>query len=304
MANIYESGTLEAAQALLGSDCAFGVFDGVHRGHAFLINAALGSAAPQSTVLTFDIDPDELFYPDRHRKIMTNDRRIETLAACGVDSVVILPFTRDFARLSPSAFLAETFGDAVPASVHVGSDIRFGSRASGTVATLGEWGAASGCAVVVHDLLVVDGAPVTSSRIRGLLSQGSIEEANDLLGHSYVVEGTVVEGRHEGRDMGFRTANLALPTNLRTLGEGVYAAYAYVDGRRYKAAVSMGVAPTFADEATATCEAHLLDFDSSIYGQRIELEFRRWLRPMKAFDSVEELVRTVMGNIQWVRDNL
>lgn len=304
MANVYKAGTPEAAHALAGSDCAFGVFDGVHRGHRFLIDAALRSPSPVTAVLTFDVDPDELFCGDGFRKIMSNGLRVASLAASGADAVVVLPFTREFAQLSPQDFLRETFGGAAPASLHVGVNMRFGCKAAGTVTTLEAWGEASGCAVVSHDLLLADGVPVTSSRIRALLEGGSIEEANDLLGHPYVLEGAVVEGRHQGRDMGFCTANLMVPPSLRTLGEGVYAAYAQVDGVRYKAAVSVGVAPTFADEATATCEAHLLDFEGSLYGKRVALEFRRWLRPMIAFASVDELVRTVKGNIQWVRDNL
>ena len=104
--------------------------------------------------------------------------------------------------------------------------------------------------------------------------------------------------------MGFRTANLLVPDNLRVLGDGVYAAYAWVDGTRYKAAVNVGVAATFADTATATLEAHILDFFGDIYGRVIKVEFTDWLRPNRPFDSVDELIATVKGNIEWVRQNL
>ena len=104
--------------------------------------------------------------------------------------------------------------------------------------------------------------------------------------------------------MGIRTANLEIPSSLHTLGDGVYAAYAIVDGVRYKAAVNMGVAATFADRATANCEAHILDFSGNIYGESITLEFVAWLRPMRRFDDVDELIAAIMSNISWVRDNL
>ena len=155
-----------------------------------------------------------------------------------------------------------------------------------------------------HELFEMEGAPITATRIRLLLEDGRIEDANRLLGRRYSLRGTVLAGRGEGADMGFRTANLVVPDILRVLGDGVYAAYALVGGARYKAAVNVGVAASFADRATATCEAHLLDFEGDLYGEEVELEFAAWLRPMRKFDDIDELIATVMGNIQWVRDNL
>lgn len=290
-----------------GSSCAFGVFDGVHVGHRFLIDATKGTAlnsGGRSIALTFDIDPDEVFRPASLKKLMTNEQRIAMLASTGVDAVAVLPFTNRFAASSPADFLARTFGDRHPAYLHVGSDFRFGSHASGTVTDLRQWGSLAGTQIAAHELKSEDGAPVSATRIRGLLAEGSIEDANRLLDRPYFVTGMVQPGRGEGADMGFRTANLLVPESLRVLGDGVYAAYAWVDGRRYKAAVNVGVAATFADVATATVEAHLLDFDGDIYGQVIKVEYMNWLRPNRPFDSVEELIATVRGNIRWVRENL
>lgn len=303
MANIYKAGTPQASRALAGASIAFGVFDGVHRGHqAVLARAANGTG--RSAALTFDADPDELFNPGSLRKLMTNSARIDALAASGVDTVVVLPFSDRFANLEPDEFLERAFGDNPPSRIVVGTDFRFGRGAAGTVDTLARWGERANCVVEPFELLRIDGKPVTSSRIRALLAKGEVEAATELLGHRYVLEGTVVAGRHEGGNMGFRTANLELPAQLQAIGEGVYAAYATVAGKRAKAAVSVGVAPTFAEQSTATCEAHLLDFNEEVYGQRLSLEFVTWLRPMIKFDSVDELISTVMGNIAWVRDNL
>lgn len=290
-----------------GTSCAFGVFDGVHRGHRFLIECARRTAYEsngRSVALTFDIDPDEMFHPQRLKKLMTNEERIEMLAKSGVNDVVVLPFTPEFAASTPTEFLERTFGGAVPAYLHVGTDFEFGAKAAGRVSDLEAWGAQGGTQVQAHDLASVGGAPITATRIRLLLGKGDITEANRLLGRPYFVSGTVQPGRGEGADMGFRTANLVIPDQLRALGDGVYAAWADFNGHRFKAAVNVGVAATFADRSTATCEVHLLDFHGDLYGKQITVEFLHWLRPMRKFDSIDELIATVESNIQWVRENL
>lgn len=288
------------------ASCAFGVFDGVHRGHRYLLDCAREEAEDldgRLIVLTFDIDPDERFHPDRLKKLMSNEDRIAFLAA-GADAVVVLPFTADLARSTPDGFLDATFRESSPSAVHVGCDLRFGTKASGTVSDMERWGERRGMKVRSHELYEIGGSPISATRIRKLLESGAIEKANELLGRRYSLRGSVVAGRGEGADMGFRTANLVVPDMLRVLGDGVYAAYASVEGIRYKAAVNVGVAATFADRATATCEVHLLDFSGDLYGKDIVVEFANWLRPMRKFDDIEELIATVKGNIQWVRDNL
>lgn len=290
-----------------GASCAFGVFDGVHIGHQFLLSCAQRSAQEtkgSSIALTFSIDPDERFHPDRLKKLMTNESRIAALAESGVDIVAVLPFTEQFSASSPDVFLQETFNGFAPRYLHVGYDFRFGVKASGTVKELSSWGGISGTEICAHDLKSADGAPVTATRIRLLLAQTDIIEANKLLGHPYTIIGEVVPGRGEGQDLGFRTANLQLPSQLQALGEGVYGAYASVDGKAYKAAVSVGVSPVFADRSTATCEVHLIDFASDIYGETIAVEFHHFLRPMIKFESVDELIATVKSNIDWVSVNM
>lgn len=307
MARIFKLDEAADRSFFSGSSCAFGVFDGFHKGHQALISFAVEDAharGEKAIALTFSIDPDELFRSDALKKLSSNEERIERLAASGVDYVAVLPFDRDFAGKAPEEFLAWTFGDFVPFSIHVGTNFRFGAKASGTESTLRKWGMVHACRACVHKLTCASGEPVSATRIRGLLARGKVEDANELLGRRYAVSGTVVSGRGEGAQMGIRTANLEIPSSLHTLGDGVYAAYAIVDGVRYKAAVNMGVAATFADRATANCEAHILDFSGNIYGESITLEFVAWLRPMRRFDDVDELIAAIMSNISWVRDNL
>ena len=172
---------------LSGASCAFGVFDGVHRGHRFLLDRALETAAEtggSSVALTFSIDPDEIFAPERLVKLMSNEERISRLAESGVDIVAVLPFDRCFASLSPDDFLDRTFGGNVPAYLHVGEGFRFGAKGSGNVDTLRKWGDERGMRVSCHGLLQVDGATVSSARIRNLLASGRLDEAGVLLGRA------------------------------------------------------------------------------------------------------------------------
>lgn len=183
MADIVFLDTPQDRSLLAGSSCAFGVFDGVHRGHRFLIGEAVRSArstAGRAVALTFDIDPDELFHSDRLHKLLSNDDRLDALAGAGVDIVAVLRFNLDFAALSPELFLERTFEGNLPAHVHVGHDIRFGNRALGDIAMLEEWGAANDVQVHAHELLTEGGEPITATRIRKLLEAGCDEEARFL----------------------------------------------------------------------------------------------------------------------------
>jgi riboflavin kinase/FMN adenylyltransferase len=290
-----------------GASCAFGVFDGFHAGHQFMLACAQETAAKnggKSIALTFDIDPDEIFYPQRLRKLMGNDDRIEALASSGIEAVAVLPFTREFAALSPADFLTSTFNGFAPYALHVGSDFRFGAQAKGTVAELEAWGKAQGARICAHGLKTATGSPITSTRIRHLLAATDVERAQALLGRPYFIRAQVQPGRGEGGAFGFATANLKVEPLMQVLGEGVYAAYVDVCGVRYRAAVSVGVSPMFKDRTDATCEAHILDYEGDLYGKEIKVSFMHFLRPMMSFASQEELINTVMSNIAWVRENL
>lgn len=184
MTRIVEIGE-SSKHVLAGASCAFGVFDGVHRGHRFLIERAKETAVESggaSVALTFSIDPDEMFAADRLVKLMTNEERIAALAETGVDAVAVLPFNRAFAALSPDEFLELTFGDGAPAHLHVGEGFRFGCRGAGNVAMLEKWGAEHDMRIHCHGLLHIGGEPVSSTRIRKLMADGAFEEAESLLG--------------------------------------------------------------------------------------------------------------------------
>lgn len=285
---------------LKDASCAFGVFDGVHRGHRFLIEKACAAARKDKTrsvILTFDCDPDELFSSAHFKKLMSNSERLDVLSKCGADLVAVLPFTHEFSMLEPFEFLDSTFGNTPPAQIHVGSDFRFGYQARGSVRELAVWGSRLGVSANIHQLELVGGCPITSTRIRELLSKGYIEEANGLLGYPYSLSGVVEHGRGKGAHLGFRTANIALEKQRQVLADGVYAAWVYVGDTRYKAAVNVGIPATFADQSTAACEPHLLDFNGNLYGCIIRIEFIYYLRPMRIFANTKELTATVQADI-------
>ncbi|MGN0959415.1 MAG: hypothetical protein ACI4OC_01570 [Coriobacteriales bacterium] len=183
MAQIVFLGEQSDRSFFSGCSCAFGVFDGVHLGHRYLIGCARESALADgrpSVVLTFSIDPDELFAADRLMKLMSNEERVAALAQTGADYVAVLPFDQQFAALEPAAFLDWTFDDCVPHHVHVGEGFRFGRRALGTPQDLRAWGRDTGLQVNEHQLLTVDGRVVSSTLIRELISSGHSEQSDPL----------------------------------------------------------------------------------------------------------------------------
>lgn len=296
-----------AFDRLKGAVCALGVFDGVHKGHRAVADRAVRTALEMgvpSAVVTFDVDPDELFSRGSLKKLQSNEERAGMLAQLPVDFVGILPFTCEFAAISPQAFLDDVLGAMKPAGVLVGDDFRFGSKAAGDVRMLSEWGSRNAVAVDVVDLIEVDGVPAKSTRIRGLLDEGDVRGAARLLGRPYSYAGVVRKGRGDGASMGFATANLQVPESRQLPADGVYGGYATVDGVRYKAAVSVGIPPTFAEESRDNVEVHLLGFEGDLYGNEVTVEFVEWLRPMKRFDDVADLVATVKGDIAWIEENL
>lgn len=297
----------EGDLSLLGDAvCTFGVFDGLHMGHRYLIDTALSVARDtqrRCVCITFDIDPDELLKPG-FKKLMTNEHRIDALLKTGVDDVLVLRFTQALSTLAPLCFLDAIMGASTPAELFVGEDIHFGHKAKGDLALLSTWAAEHNIKVHGIGLLFEGGSVVTSTRIRGLLEQGKVEESEVLLTHPFSYASTVLPGRHEGQSMGFRTANLEIPDELCALADGVYAAWCLIDGHPFKAAVSVGVSPTFKERTRSNVEAHILDFEGDLYGSVIEIQFKHRLRDMIKFDRVDDLIATIENDFSRTRSLL
>jgi riboflavin kinase/FMN adenylyltransferase len=266
---------------------AVGTFDGVHLGHREVIAGA-------DTVLTFEPHPTAVVRPGAAPRLLTDLRRkAQLIESLGVQELVVIPFDDEFATRSARRFVDEVLVDALGAThVAVGENFRFGHQARGDAELLR---ADDRFRTRIVELLEVDGEVVSSSHIRGLLLGGAVEYAGHLLGDPLTIAGEVVQGDERGRDLGYPTANLVPDPAFVTPGHGVYAALARtLDGGAaatpVPAAVSIGVRPTFVTGRGELIEAFLLDFDGDLYGQTLELAFRKRLRGEKRFESVDALI--------------
>jgi riboflavin kinase / FMN adenylyltransferase len=265
---------------------AIGTFDGVHLGHQAVVRAAVDSGLVP-TVVTFAPHPRTVL-GNQVELLATLERRLELLAACGIEDVLVVGFTPEVAALEPEQF-ARTYLLEIGAEVVVaGSGFRFGRRRSGDLDLLRSLG------VDARQVPLVEG--VSSTAIRGLADAGELETAARLLGRPLELDGTVVPGDQRGGTLGFPTANLRVEPDLLVPAFGIYAGAA---GDR-RAAVSIGVNPHYGGTERRV-EAYLLDWTGDLYGQRIVLELWQRLRDERAFGSEAELVEQITRDVEQTR---
>ena len=295
------------AAAPAGSVCALGAFDGVHLGHRALVSSCIAEArelGAAAVAVTFDPDPaDVLVGPEHGSALLPVSDRIRLLASLGLDAVLVVPFTRQTAATTHEAFLREWLVPLVGAiSLHVGEDFRMGAGGAGTVFARREVASGLGVRIHGHELVRLGGEPVSATRIRALVRAGNVADTARLLGRYHCVSGVVVQGRGEGTSFGFPTANVSCSKLSCLPAEGVYAGIACVEGRLWPTAVNVGSPRTFGgEEGQAFLEPTLLGFSGDIYGRELTVCFVEWLREPRRFASLEELERTVLGNVEWVR---
>lgn len=293
---IVRTGPWESWERVPGpASMTIGVLDGVHLGHRELLRRLDPSLL--RTVLTFDPHPMEVLRPGTAPRLITTiEERIALLEDAGVGCVGVL----DLAEIKdqvPQEFVSQVLVERFAVShLVVGADFRFGKDRSGDVGLLQEMGRRLGFAVDVIGLLEVAQATVSSSRIRALVAEGRVAEAAELLGSRFRLTNVVVDGDKRGREIGYPTANLRPPPRKLIPGHGVYACLATVDGVTHRAAVNVGVRPTFGGEELLI-EAFILDFEADIYGRELTLEFVEYLRPELAFAGVAELVEQMAVDV-------
>jgi len=279
-----------------GRSVAVGTFDGVHLGHREVIQGS-------DSVLTFDPHPVSVVAPQHTPRLLTTlERKAELVAELGVKEMIVIPFDTAFAARSAAEFVDEVLVGALGAAeVSIGENFRFGHKAQGDPALLASDGR---FATDVHPLLELDGEIVSSSRIRGLLLAGDIEEGNRLLGSRFELAGEVAAGDARGRALGFPTANLVPDEALVCPAHGVYACLA--DGPEglgeAPAAVSIGVRPTFNTGRAELIEAYILGFEGDIYGSRLRLRFLERLRGERRFESPDALVEQMRRDVERTRE--
>ena len=292
-----------------------GNFDGVHKGHQAVLSTVVQKArdrGPDGTyavAVTFQPHPVAVLHPERAPQIITSpDQRLELLSGTGLDAVLVMEFTHEFAQWTPERFIVEVFVKALGAClVVVGEDTRFGVRNSGDVRTLRALGAEHGFEVLtLKD--IGEGGRWSSSRVRALVSVGDVVAAAEILGRPHRVAGEVVHGDHRGRQLGYPTANLAQSSAGLTPVDGVYAGWLIRPSlpdrdpdHKLPAAISIGTNPTF-EGTQRRVEAYVLDRnDLDLYGETVVVEFIERLRATEKFDSIEALIAQIVNDVERCR---
>lgn len=283
-----------------GSVVTLGNFDGVHLGHQALIGGAVADAkrlAIPSVVLTFEPHPLKVLAPERAPKmLLAHKDKMQLLRALGVEVVVIQNFDLSFARMAADEFVRGILVNRLKArKVWVGRDLRFGQGRKGSVAELERWGSEWGFAVTTVDAIMVEGARVSSSRIRQLVMDGQVDALEPMLGRHHFISGRVVRGHRRGQQIGFPTANISTRTEVLPM-DGIYATLFHLGERRLLSVSSVGVNPTFG-VGPRTVECHILNFSDDIYDQAVQLSFVSRIRSERTFASVDALVAQIRQDV-------
>jgi len=272
---------------------ALGNFDGLHRGHLKIVERVRRGAAEHGgtpMAMTFDPHPPRVVRPDKAPPLlMTLPQRLDALERAGMRAVAVVRFTRELSQWEPETFVRTVLVDWLRVSeVWVGANFLFGHDRSGNFSLLRTLGQRYGFRADKIDPVRYKEFVVSSTRIRRLVAEGRVDEAGALLGHSYALAGTIVEGRRRGRELGFPTANLRTDNELIP-PHGVYATTLTVDGIVHAAITNIGVNPTFGDNGATTIETHVLHYNRELYGQQVQLGFVQRLRDERRFDDVDAL---------------
>ena len=285
-----------------------GVFDGVHRGHQEIIKALTAGAhandAP-AVVLTFDPHPAKVLGRGDIKMLTLPDERAELLREMDVDVVITHPFDKDVANITALDFVKQLKDHLGLQYLVLGYDSTLGKNREGNVTRLTEIGQELGYAVEVVAALSDESGVISSTEIRKLISTGNVAEAARLMGHLYSLHGPVIHGDGRGKRINVPTANIGYSHEKIIPANGIYACWAYLQGERFRAAINIGINPTFTpDKQIPNVEVYLLDFDREIYGQEVRLEFVARLRDEVKFDSVDVLVEQIWKDVAQVRELL
>ncbi len=272
---------------------ALGNFDGLHRGHLKVIERVKRGAVEHGGIamaMTFDPHPPRVVRPDKAPPLlMTSAQRLEALNRAGIHCVAVVRFTRELSQWDPETFVRTVLVEWLRVSeVWVGANFLFGHERSGTFTLLRTLGQRYGFRAEKIDPIRYKEFVVSSTRIRRLVAEGRMDEAAALLGHPYYLTGTIVEGRHRGREIGFPTANLRTANELIP-PHGVYATTLTIDGIVHAALTNIGLNPTFGDSTEATIETYVLRYDGDLYGREVQLGFVQRFRDERKFDDVDGL---------------
>lgn len=289
---------------LRGGAISIGNFDGVHRGHARIVERLLATAQQwngPAVIFTFDPHPVRILRPEAAPPPLTwTERKSELLAALGVDAIIAYPTDEELLSLSPQDFFQQIVRDKLDARGMIeGPNFYFGHNRAGDIRLLNQLCAEAAVSLEVVEPITVGSELVSSSRIRELIREGAVAQAAELLTQPYRIRGLVTHGAGRGHKIGFATANVsAIDTLLPALG--VYAGRAMTTQGTWPAAINIGPNPTFGDQALKV-EVHLLDYQGSLYGEPLEVDFLARLREIQPFGSVDALKAQLAADVAQAR---
>ncbi len=285
---------------------ALGFFDGIHIGHAALMNMIIKRAREydaEPAVLTFDVHPDSLVFKKKVPLINSADDRERILNRCfGIDDVVVVHFSQSVMHMDWKVFIDELIDNMDLCHIVVGHDFKFGYKGLGTAEKLKEYCAQQGVGCDIIPPVCKDGVVVSSTLIRGLIESGEVEKANEYLGRPHTLTDVVRSGYHLGTQMGTPTINMRFPDGVIIPRHGVYAAKAYVDGEEYMSVTNVGVRPTVSEDGGVNVESFLLDFTGNLYGRLVRLDFYKFMRPERKFDDIDELAAQIKHDAESTRE--
>ncbi len=283
-----------------------GAFDGVHLGHQHLIRSVVESARAsgrRAALVTFFPHPSVVLGRAAPFYLTSNEEKLAQLEPLGLDLVVVIEFTPQTAQIRAAQFINMLLENLTLREMWIGPDFALGYQREGNVEFLKAMSVERGYTVHTIEPVLLDGQPVSSSRIRAALKAGRMREANACLGRPFQLSGIVVRGAQRGHRLGVPTANLAVWSEHAVPANGIYACWAHVGGATYKAATNIGTRPTF-DNGLRTVEAHLLDFDGDLYNQSMALDIVEYQRPELRYASVEALIAQMREDIRQAREIL
>ena len=286
------------------SAVALGCFDGVHIGHAQIIKSTVEEAKKSnlcSIVWSFQSPPKNLFFENdsqKHALIIPFSEKRKLIKALGADILISTKFNEKIASLTPEEFFENILVKCLRAKhVFCGFNYRFGKGGKGDVKLLYELCKKNGIKLSVADEIKIDGISVSSSAIRAYLSVGDIENAKKMLGHPYSIKDKIKDGQHLGRKLGFPTVNQNVPNDSYPLKNGVYLTKAKFSGKIKYGITNIGMRPTVKGKERVA-ETNIFDFDGTLYGKYVTVEFVKFIRAEKVFDSLEALTDQVNKDIQ------
>jgi riboflavin kinase/FMN adenylyltransferase len=287
---------------------ALGFFDGVHNGHAALMEKVVERAHELDaipSVMTFDPHPQSVIFNKPFCLLTSPEDRADLMRLYyGIEDVIITPYTQQRMRQPWDSFVLDTLVREYGA-IHLvaGHDFHFGYKGEGNPKRLLSLCQELGVGLDIIEKVEQDGITVSSTYIRTLVAQGEIERANEFLGHPYTISDTVSHGKKLGSTLGFPTVNLKLKPNVLPPALGVYATRVWLEnGENHIAVTNVGRRPTVDDGETITVEGFILDFSGDLYGQKVRMEFYKFIRPEEKFPSLEALREEIMRNAQQTRD--